>query len=311
MKSVGQQLREAREARKWTPQAAAKISKIKLERLLDLENDDYSRFAGPAYARGFVRLYARTLGLDERRLSAQLDGHLDSDEEHQLVAAPVVEYVPESARLTAPMSANRVGSAIIFSLLGIILLIIVIELYRIGPALHHTTPSTVSTQHEKEKSPASPSAQKEIPVAKAVPAESLDAEVKRAEPVNPEPAKRAEPVNPSPSPVANPPQATPAEPVVKKAEPIAVPVTPVTPATHKLILSATEDCWVRVSLTGDGQASELFADVIKAGEKKEFQGAKFLIKMRNPSVVNINFDNEDLGTYSTESTPAEFTCPAD
>jgi len=59
MKSVGEKLKLARLHRHWTPQAAAKATKIKVEQLLDLENDAYNKFASPSYARGFVRIYAR------------------------------------------------------------------------------------------------------------------------------------------------------------------------------------------------------------------------------------------------------------
>ena len=62
MKSVGKQLQEARVAKNWTPELAARETKIKVDRLRDLEADDYSHFTSPTYARGFVRTYARALG---------------------------------------------------------------------------------------------------------------------------------------------------------------------------------------------------------------------------------------------------------
>ena len=68
MKSVGAQLREARQARGWTPKAAAKATKIKEQQLLFIENEEYNKFAAPAYVRGFVRIYAKTLGLNESKI---------------------------------------------------------------------------------------------------------------------------------------------------------------------------------------------------------------------------------------------------
>ena len=59
MKTVGKQLQEARLAKNWTPELAARETKIKVDRLRDLEADDYSHFTSPTYARGFVRTYAR------------------------------------------------------------------------------------------------------------------------------------------------------------------------------------------------------------------------------------------------------------
>ena len=80
MKTVGKQLQEARLARNWTPELAARETKIKVDRLGDLERDDYSHFTSPTYARGFVRTYARALGLDEYRILRQLDNKLPDDD---------------------------------------------------------------------------------------------------------------------------------------------------------------------------------------------------------------------------------------
>ena len=74
MKSVGKQLQEARLAKNWTPELAARETKIKVDRLRDLEADDYTHFTSPTYARGFLRTYARFLGLDEYKILRQLVG---------------------------------------------------------------------------------------------------------------------------------------------------------------------------------------------------------------------------------------------
>ena len=49
MKTVGKQLQEARLAKNWTPELAARETKIKVNRLRDLEADDYTHFTSPAY----------------------------------------------------------------------------------------------------------------------------------------------------------------------------------------------------------------------------------------------------------------------
>ena len=41
-----------------------------------IENDEYDKLPGPAFARGFVRNYAKLLGLDVALLNASLDAHL-------------------------------------------------------------------------------------------------------------------------------------------------------------------------------------------------------------------------------------------
>ncbi len=64
MKSVGQILREAREAKGLTVAQAAEGTRSKSQTILALEQDDFSKFPAPIYTRGFIKLYAEFLGLD-------------------------------------------------------------------------------------------------------------------------------------------------------------------------------------------------------------------------------------------------------
>src|ERR1700722_15855520 len=106
MKTVGKQLQEARLAKDWTPELAARETKIKVDRLRDLEGDDYSHFTSPTYARGFVRTYARALGLDEYRILRQLDSKLPDDDSANIVTDNSgVAYLPETAM--PPRVAHR------------------------------------------------------------------------------------------------------------------------------------------------------------------------------------------------------------
>src|SRR5471032_1477867 len=106
MKTVGKQLQEARLARNWTPELAARETKIQVARLRDLEVDDYSHFTNATYARGFVRTYARALGLDEYKILRQLDNKLPDDDSANIVTADGgVAYVPGTG--LPPRAAHR------------------------------------------------------------------------------------------------------------------------------------------------------------------------------------------------------------
>jgi cytoskeleton protein RodZ len=135
MKTVGKQLQEARLAKNWTPELAARETKIKVERLLNLEADDYSHFTSPTYARGFVRTYARSLGLDEYKILRQLDNKLPDDDSANIVTETGVAYLPETSM--PPRAAHRdyTGLYIVMALGAVVTLAIVIvlfEAYRVG-----------------------------------------------------------------------------------------------------------------------------------------------------------------------------------
>ncbi len=135
MKTVGKQLKEARLARNWTPELAARETKIKVDRLRDLESDDYSHFTSPTYARGFVRTYARALGLDEYKILRQLDNKLPDDDSANIVTDSGVAYLPETAM--PPRAAHRdyTGLYIVMGL-GVVVTMaiafVLFEAYRVG-----------------------------------------------------------------------------------------------------------------------------------------------------------------------------------
>lgn len=71
---IGERLRAAREARGISLEEAAAGTRIKRLYLEALENETFSLLPSPAHARGFLRRYARWLGLDETVLLAEWDG---------------------------------------------------------------------------------------------------------------------------------------------------------------------------------------------------------------------------------------------
>lgn len=64
MDTLGQQLKAARMRKKLTASEAAKGTRIKIQHIEAIENDDFRDIAAPAYAKGFIRIYAEFLGLD-------------------------------------------------------------------------------------------------------------------------------------------------------------------------------------------------------------------------------------------------------
>lgn len=229
MKSVGKQLQEARLAKNWTPELASRETKIKVDRLRDLESDDYSHFSGPAYARGFVRTYARALGLDEYRILRQLDNKLPDDEAPILPVESSVNYLPETAMPPRVAHRNYTGLYILMALGGVVSLAIVFilfNLYRVGelPQFFSSPtpePTVAETGTETNAAPttASPEATaRALPVDSNTPP-SIDTPTAApvAQPVDETTASvRAQPVNPAdltgapPAPVAATTNVTPA-----------------------------------------------------------------------------------------------------
>lgn len=70
MRTVGQILRETREAKIYTIEDVAAATKIRKEMLKALESDDYSKLPPPTFVQGFIKNYAHFLNLDAQKLLA-------------------------------------------------------------------------------------------------------------------------------------------------------------------------------------------------------------------------------------------------
>jgi cytoskeletal protein RodZ len=71
VESVGRRLQQARLARKLEIEDVAERTKIRPDRIIDLEADEYAHFPNLTYAKSFLAKYARFLGLD---IQEELDG---------------------------------------------------------------------------------------------------------------------------------------------------------------------------------------------------------------------------------------------
>lgn len=70
MRTVGQILKEAREAKFYTLEEIEKATKIRKELLAALEADNYAKLPPPTFVQGFIKNYARFLNLDSNKLLA-------------------------------------------------------------------------------------------------------------------------------------------------------------------------------------------------------------------------------------------------
>jgi len=97
VETVGTRLRKARLQRGWEVDQVAEITKIRPERLLDLEADDYSEFPSLVYAKSFLAKYASVVGIDIR---GELDNlrvsHSISLVDYQYLRSMPLKHAPAS-----------------------------------------------------------------------------------------------------------------------------------------------------------------------------------------------------------------------
>src|SRR6266480_6331265 len=96
---VGQVLRKARTERGIELSEVERVTKIRVKFLQAMEEDRWEAMPAPAYARGFLSIYARYLDLDERPLLAELGTTVEG--------ADRPEAIPQTAIRPGVLRQNR------------------------------------------------------------------------------------------------------------------------------------------------------------------------------------------------------------
>jgi cytoskeleton protein RodZ len=167
VETVGRRLQRARQEKKLTIDEVAAATKIRPERIVDLEADDLTHFPSLVYARSFLVKYARFLGLDiqDDLENFQVNRAVGFGEFKYLTAVPPPKYRPEP-RFNQP--SKKMAPPLILAILAVLILIGVPLVAFFAVNLSRLSP----TEEEQNKTAATKSAkslQSATPLAVATP----------------------------------------------------------------------------------------------------------------------------------------------
>ncbi|WP_242522456.1 helix-turn-helix domain-containing protein [Candidatus Methylacidiphilum infernorum] len=190
--TVGQRLQAAREAQGLSLQTVSKITKILPEQLAALEQDQYEKIPASTQVRGFVRIYARTLGMDEKPLLDELDNIFGFREEdnHLLISLPV-KYVDPSVKKEPFFTPQKIAFFFAFLLFVLMCSIGLYRIYQVT-SFRHGPGKTASYEEQIRKSPELKPSILE-PLTKEQPTEGSQGNLFQVENM---PVKRATPLHP-------------------------------------------------------------------------------------------------------------------
>lgn len=285
--TVGRRLQKARKAKNLSVDEVAAATKIRPERIVDLEGDDLSHFPSLVYARSFLVKYAKYLGVDiqDDLEHIQVGSTVGLGEYHYLRATPPPKYLPEPRRRSEPR-----GPKLPVALLAIVALVVIIGVPVVAflainiSRLNGGTPTTDQTAIE------SPS-----PDLKTTPSKLAVGDDRTKEPassVSPTPTVSVSVVETTPSP------STAEEPTVEVRK--ALPVTPAEDVTQSspspsssaavletLEIRVRERTWLRV--TKDKQNGEpIYNDFISPRSPPiVVQGKRFWLKLPDKNALEL------------------------
>jgi cytoskeleton protein RodZ len=257
--SVGEQLRAARTSQGLSTADVAKKLKLSPHQVESLEADDWSRLPCNTIIRGFVRNYARLLGLDSNALMGMLD-------RLQMPLAPELEIsAGTNVRVPQEGTVERRDYLRVFSGLAVLGLAVLAYFFFPQAWLQSTVAAFKAmtqgaTVSEVVPAPAS------VPEAAVLP--PADSAVPASEP--------AMPAQPAINPITMPPASAPADAAPR----------------HSLKFVFGQPSWVEVR---DRSGQIIFSQLSQAGSQREIEGQPpFALVIGNASHVTLQYRGKEV-----------------
>lgn len=194
LESVGKTLEQARLQKKLSVEEVAFATKIRADRILDMEKDDFRNFPNLTYAKSFLTLYAKFLGVNIAEYTASLG-------KANPVGVSDYEYLSHDSAAHVPKPESRTGRPIgslffivLLLILGVLSFYLFIGYQRLGRGvatepIPTPTPEAVApspTPAPVEPTPVLEPAPTPVPAEQALaPVQDGTVEVRRAQPAQP------------------------------------------------------------------------------------------------------------------------------
>ncbi len=291
----GETLRAARESKNWSLSSVAKQLNLSERSLIQIEAGDFSQLPGHTFARGYVRAYAKLLGLDQSLLVQQFDRHTGTDASGSSVNS--LGHIDQPVRLSRSMVR------FFTFLLTLVIGAGAFFWWQDRSTRNESGPSVTALErieveaadgtteiHLLDRAEEPAELDIDEPAASAPPAvneQELTAEIEtlpsQEQSAAEKPAERGEPVSTAEVPAATALPADTATAPEAEAEAVA-------PGEGRLTLAYTADCWTRVT---DANGKILFSGLEKAGSSRTLVGKTPLdLHLGFASGAQVSFNGE-------------------
>jgi cytoskeleton protein RodZ len=289
MGSFGERMQREREMRGITLEEISESTKITSRCLRALEEEEFDKLPGGIFNKGFVRAYARYLGIDEDQAVADFVAASGGEQDQPLPDPPE----PRAVALGQRAEGHLNWRALV--LLLVLLSTAVVAAWKLGPAAFQRVFAAV-TERFNPKPAAAPAPE---PPSVTPPAVSAAARPPAAAAAQRKPLPKAQPVS-----VAADAPATPATPSPARLDAAAAPSKETPGASFVVLIRATQDAWVQI--VADGKL--LSEGVLVPPAEKHVRAAKrVVIKTGNAAGVEVSFNGQPLPALGEENQMATLT----
>ncbi|WP_029653669.1 RodZ domain-containing protein [Marinobacter daepoensis] len=315
--SVGQQLRQAREKLGLNVSDIANLQHLRPSVIQAIEAGDYSKVDTELFLKGYVRTYARQVGLDADALIRTLDSELEPLRQRRVQeqqSNPLIDIERKKKRKRQ------------FAKLTLLLVFVAVVGFLVYDHFLKPGPEQVTPAADIPEEASAPLVDESVP-GEDIPAETRvsSASIAEAPIVSPEPGVVTENTDTAPSAISQEPaSAEPEMAVGGEATETAGPLTTDTevsvvaqsesvdqenlPGLVRLEMNFSNDCWVQVT---DADGKRLVSALRRDGDALDVQGRaplRVVVGAMN-AVESLRFEGEsmDLGSFRVVNNRSEFT----
>ena len=274
MPSLGERFRAAREARGLSLSDVAEQIRIRSVYLGAIEEENWAAIGAPVYTRGFLRTYARYLGLDPEEVIAEFNGA------SAIEAATAISNSMGGASADYTYAESQRRSRFLSPMIWVagLIAVVLIAFVFYNELTMRSRQNAVAALPSSSPSSAPTTVASDSPAPSSPPSASSSA----AAGASPSPDVSTSPGSgsPSPSPAAS--------------------ITP-GPSTIQVVLSAPS--WIRVAVDGNVSMEGTFP----AGTTRIFRGARATLRIGNAGGVDVIVDGKSVGKLGATGDVVERT----
>jgi len=309
----GETLRQARESNGWTLAEVALKLNLTASSLSNLEAGAFDKLPGHTFARGYIRAYAKLLGMDQAVLVQQFDQCTGTDSQGSSVQA--------LGRIEEPVRFSHT----LLRIVSLLLLIAVIGggfvWWQDQASLRTKDQASISMEHVEVESadgttqihPIDEPEDQAVTENQAAPEPAATEGAGEAQPAAPAPAASV-PATPAVVPV---PHSAPTQVVAPTPVPAPAPIAPVAPSAPvnaapvaaepvagagQVHLNFTADCWTQVT---DGNGKMLLSGLKRKGESLDLSGKPpFAVRLGYARGAQITYNGQpvDIAPFTSGET---------
>jgi cytoskeleton protein RodZ len=279
-------LKSIRESKGLTLRDIFERTRISVANLAAIENGEFHLLPAPVFTKSFIKIYAKTLGIDSNVILSHYEKYLETlNPTHRDVK---IKEIPKSARLF--YKAFLWGS----------LIIIIVGLITLSLSTYETAMDVLKNQiPEQEHKPAALKttddtekvSKSEVQDQVSVTAKPQEGDVQPIPPTQAQPAPR---------------EAEEREKIKRAAPSEEINKNPGDAGEmYKIAMEAREMTWLKIT-ADDNQPYEV---LLQPGEKIEREASHFIVVIGNAGGVDITFQGKSLGSLGKEGQVVHLTLP--